>query len=88
MASSLLVAIVQRTFHISDQDVLRDWSLLCSALIRVGIPNVFDLIQHQDDELGTLEIRRHLWRLVATKSVEQGPGNCGNVKSVLIFPIG
>lgn len=88
MASSLLVAIVQRTFHISDQDVLRDWSLLCSALIRVGIPNVFDLVQHQDDELGTLEIRRHLWRLVATKSVEQGPGNFGNVKSVLIFPIG
>lgn len=88
VASSLLVAIVQRTFHISDQDVLRDWSLLCSALIRVGIPNVFDLVQHQDDELGALEIRRHLWRLVATKSVEQGPGNCGNVKSVLIFPIG
>ncbi|KAH9028345.1 hypothetical protein EDB85DRAFT_1970625 [Lactarius pseudohatsudake] len=40
VASSLLVATLQRTFHLADQDILRDWSLLCSALIVVGIPDV------------------------------------------------
>ncbi|KAH9080203.1 hypothetical protein EDB83DRAFT_2337759 [Lactarius deliciosus] len=88
LASSLLVAALQRTFHLADQDVLRDWSLLCSALIIVGIPNVFELVPHLDDELGSLEIRRQLWRLVAIKCVEQGPGNFRNVISVLILPIG
>ncbi|KAF8258476.1 hypothetical protein EI94DRAFT_1130416 [Lactarius quietus] len=88
VASSLLVTTLQRTFHLVDQDILRDWSLLCSALIRIGIPNVFELVQHQDDELGSLEIRRQLWRLVAMKCVEQGPGDIRNAISVLIFPIG
>ena len=88
MASSLLVATLQRTFYLADQDILRDWSLLCSALIRAGIPNVFELVQRQDDELGDLEIRRHLWRLVAKKYVEQGPGNFRDIISVLVFPIG
>ena len=88
VASSLLVATLQRTFYLADQDILRDWSLLCSALIRAGIPNVFELVQHQDDELGDLEIRRHLWRLVAKKYVEQGTGNFRDIISVLVFPIG
>jgi hypothetical protein len=87
VASTLLVAILQRTFYLADHDILRDWSLLCSALIRVGIPNVFELVQHQDDELGALEIRRHLWRLVAAKGIEQGTGNFRNIISVLTFPI-
>jgi hypothetical protein len=85
VASSFLVATLQRAFHLADQDILRDWSLLCSALIRVGIPNVFELVQHQDDELGAQEIKRQLWRLVAMKCVEQG---ADDVMSVLIFPIG
>lgn len=88
VASSLLVATLQRTFHLADQDILRDWTLLCSALIVVGIPNVFELIQHQDDELGGLEIRRQLWRLVATQCVEQRPSNLQNAISALILPIG
>jgi hypothetical protein len=88
VTSSFLVATLQRTFHLADQDILRDWSLLCSALIVVGIPNVFELIKHQDDELGSLEIRRQLWRLVAMQCVEQGPGNFRNVISVLILPFG
>lgn len=85
MASSFLVATLQRTFYLADQDILRNWSLLCSALIRVGIPNAFELVQHEDDELGAQEIRRQLWRLVAVKCVEQGPDD---PTSVLIFPIG
>ncbi|KAH8994356.1 hypothetical protein EDB86DRAFT_3078209 [Lactarius hatsudake] len=88
VASSFLVATLQRTFYLVDQDVLRDWSLLCSALIIVGIPNVFELVPHLDDELGSLEIRRQLWRLVAIQCVKQGPGNFRNVISVLILPIG
>jgi len=88
VASSLLVATLQRTFRLADQDILRDWSQLCSALIVVGIPNVFELISHQDDERGALEIKRQLWRLVAMQCVEQGPGNFPNVISVLILPIG
>ncbi|KAH9060463.1 hypothetical protein EDB87DRAFT_1616076 [Lactarius vividus] len=88
VASSLLVAALQRTFHLADQDVLRDWSLLCSALIIVEIPNVFELVPHLDDDLGSLEIKRQLWRLVAIQCVEQGPGNFRNVTSVLILPIG
>ncbi|KAH9168458.1 hypothetical protein EDB89DRAFT_1583918 [Lactarius sanguifluus] len=88
VASSFLVATLQRTFHLADQDVLRDWSLLCSALIIVGIPNVFELVPRLDDKLGSLEIRRQLWRLVAIQCVEQGPGNFRNVISVLILPIG
>jgi hypothetical protein len=85
VASSLLVATLQRTFHLADQDILRDWSLLCSALIRVGIPNVFELVRHQDDEMGALEIRRQLWRLVTMK---EGTSNFRNVIMVLVFPIG
>ncbi|KAH9019472.1 hypothetical protein EDB84DRAFT_1566051 [Lactarius hengduanensis] len=88
VASSLLVATLQRTFHLADQDVLRDWNLLCSALIIVGIPNVFELIPHQDDGPGTVEIRRQLWRLVAMQCVGKGPGNFRSVISVLILPIG
>ncbi|KAI9443507.1 hypothetical protein H4582DRAFT_1201132 [Lactarius indigo] len=88
VASSLLVATLQHTFHLADQDILRDWSLLCSALIVVGIPDVFELVPHQDDDLGPLEIRRQLWRLVATQCVEQGPGKFRNVSSVLVLPIG
>ncbi|KAI9465060.1 hypothetical protein BJY52DRAFT_1184101 [Lactarius psammicola] len=87
VASSLLVATLQRTFHLADQDILRDWSLLCSALIVVGIPNVFELIPHQDDELNALEIKRQLWRLVAIQYVEQGPSNFRSIISVLILPI-
>ena len=88
VASSLLVATLQRTFYLADQDILKHWSLLCSALIRVGIPNVFELVQRQDDELGALEIRRQLWRLVAKKCAEQRPGNFRDIISVLAFPIG
>ena len=88
VASSLLVATLQRTFHLADQDILRDWSLLCSALIVVGVPNVFELIQDQDDALGALEIRRQLWRLVAMQCVEKPPGHFRNDISVLVLPIG
>ncbi|KAH9007748.1 hypothetical protein EDB84DRAFT_1600427 [Lactarius hengduanensis] len=89
VASSLLVATLQRTFHLADQDVLKDWNLLCSALISiVGIPNVFELIPHQDDGPGAVEIRRQLWRLVAMQCVGKGPGNFRGVISVLVLPIG
>ena len=49
---------------------------------------MFELVQHQNDELGALEIRRQFWRLVAKKCMEQGPGNFRDIISVLVFPIG
>ncbi|KAH9955132.1 hypothetical protein BC827DRAFT_887377 [Russula dissimulans] len=49
VASAFLTAILQRTFYLANREVLANWSLLCSALIVVGIPNVSEFISHQDE---------------------------------------
>ena len=88
VATSFLTAIFQRAFYIADRGVLTNWSLLCSTLIVVGIPNVLESIAHQDEAQLAPEIRRKLWRLVATQT--DGPilSNPQNLVSILIFPIG
>lgn len=88
VASSFLVSILQRTFYLADQEVLKNWSLLCSSLIAVGIPNVLDSISHQDESHRILEIKRQLWRLVATPSDSSKPINWQHLISVLEFPLG
>jgi len=88
VASSFLTTILQRVFYLADQEVLTNWSLLCSALIVVGIPNVFEFISHQDETQSALEIKRHLWRLVATNGDSSKPPNWKNSVSILCFPIG
>ncbi|KAI0301175.1 hypothetical protein B0F90DRAFT_1817189 [Multifurca ochricompacta] len=87
VASSFLAATLQRKFHLSDQELLRNWSLLCSDLIVVGIPNVLESISHQDDESSALEVKKQLWRLVVTHC-EPGQGNWRSSTSIHVFPIG
>lgn len=87
VASSFLAATLQRTFYLANHEVLRHWSLLCSALITIGIPNVLQIISHQDETQGALEIKRQLWRLVATDYSTSGPGGRQNVGSILTTPI-
>ena len=88
VASSFLASILQRTFYLGDQEVLTNWSLLCSTLIAVGIPNLLDSILHQDESHRTLEIKRQLWRLVATQSDSSKSSNWQHLVSVLAFPLG
>ena len=88
VASSFLVAIMQRTFYLADQEVLTNWSLLCSTLIAVGIPNALDSIFHQDESHRAIEIKRQLWRLVATHSDSSMSSNQQYLMSVLVFPLG
>lgn len=88
VASSFLAAVLQRTFYLADQEVLTSWSVLCSTLIVVGIPNVFESVPLQDDLEQSLEIKRQLWRLVATQCDNSMPSNWQNLLSILVFPIG
>jgi hypothetical protein len=88
VASAFLTAILQRTFYLANREVLANWSLLCSALIVVGIPNVSEFISHQDETQSALEIKRHLWRLVATHGDSSKPINWQDSISSLVFPIG
>jgi len=89
VASSFLTAVLHRAFHIADQRVLTNWRLLCSALvIMTGIPNVFESISHQNEAQQALEIKRRLWRLMATQSDSSMLSNSRNLISILGFPIG
>jgi hypothetical protein len=88
IAASFLAAILRRTFYLADQDVLKNWSLLCSDLIIVGIPNALESISHHDDARHALEIKRQLWRLVATHHDSSVPSNWQNLVSTLVFPFG
>lgn len=88
VASSFLAAILQRTFYLADQEVLENWSLLCSTLIGVGIPNALESISHQDESNRTLEIKKQLWRLMATHG-DSSVSSCSQyLVSVLVFPFG
>jgi hypothetical protein len=88
VTSSFLAAILQRTFYLADQEVLANWSQLCSALIAAGIPNALKSISHQDESDRALETKRQLWRLVATHS-DSSISSCSQyLVSVLVFPLG
>ena len=88
VASSFLVAIMQRTFYLADQEVLTNWSLLCSTLITAGIPDALDSISHQDESHRALEIKRQVWRLVATHNDSSMSSSQQYLMSVLVFPLG
>ncbi|KAI9508331.1 hypothetical protein F5148DRAFT_1197378 [Russula earlei] len=88
IASSFLVSILQRSFYLSDREVLTSWSLLCSALIAIGIPNLLEFISHHDDTQSALEIKKHLWRVIATNCDGSKRSSRENSISVLLFPIG
>lgn len=88
VASSFLASILQRTFYLADQEVLTNWSLLCSTLIAVGIPNVLESISQQDESHRTLEIQKQLWRLVATHGDRSMSSNRQYLISALVFPLG
>jgi hypothetical protein len=88
VASSFLAAILQRTFYLADQEVLANWSQLCSTLIAAGIPNALKSISHQDESNHALEIKRQLWRLVATHNDSSISGCSQYLVSVLVFPLG
>jgi hypothetical protein len=88
VASSFLAAILQRTFYLADQEVLTNWSLLCSTLIAVGIPNALESILHQDESHRALEIKRQLWRLVATHSDGSMSSSQQYLMSLLACPFG
>jgi hypothetical protein len=89
VASSFLTAILHREFYIADQRVLTNWRLLCSTLvILTGILNVFESMSHQNEAQQALEIKRQLWRLVATQSDSPMLSNSRNLTSILGFPIG
>jgi hypothetical protein len=87
VASSFLAAILQRTFYFADQEVLANWSQLCSTLIAAGIPNALKSISHQDESDRGLEIKRQLWRLVATHSDSSISSCSQHLVSVLVFPL-
>lgn len=88
VACSFLAAILHRAFHIADQRVLTNWSLLCSTLIITGIPDAFESISRQNEAQQALEIKRQLWRLLATQSDGPMLSNSQNLISTLCFPIG
>jgi len=88
VASSFLTAILRRAFYLADQGVLTNWSLLCSTLIVVGIPKVLESISHQDEAQRALEVKRQLWRLVATHCDSSMPNSLQNLIPILVFPIG
>ena len=88
VASSFLTAILRRAFYLADQGVLTNWSLLCSTLIVVGIPKVLESISHQDEAQRALEVKRQLWRLVATHCDTLMPNSLQNLIPILVFPIG
>ena len=88
VASSFLTAILRRAFYLADQGVLTNWSLLCSTLIVVGIPNVVESISHQDEAQCALEVKGQLWRLVAAHCDSSMPGNSQNLIPILVFPMG
>jgi hypothetical protein len=88
VASSFLTAILRYAFHLADKGVLTNWSLLCSTLIVIGIPTVIESILHQDEAQRTPELKRRLWRLVATPCDSSKPSNPQNLVSILVFPIG
>jgi hypothetical protein len=88
VASSFLAAVLQRTFYLADQEVLTNWSLLCSTLIAVGIPNALESISHQDASHSALEIKRQLWRLAATHCDSSFSSSQQYLISVLVFPLG
>jgi hypothetical protein len=88
LASSFLAAILQRSFYLADQEVLANWSLLCSTLIGVGIPNALESISHQDESNRTLEIKKQLWRLMATHGDSSVSSCSQHLVSVLVFPFG
>ncbi|KAI0269933.1 hypothetical protein BC834DRAFT_578053 [Gloeopeniophorella convolvens] len=86
VASSLLASVSRRAFHLSNEDVLKNWSSLCSALIAAGV-NVLELISAQDDSQDTLEFKRQLWRLTATSWKESQFSNLQNTVSFLVLPM-
>ncbi|KAH9977578.1 hypothetical protein BJV74DRAFT_860296 [Russula compacta] len=88
VASSFLAAVLQRTFYLADQEVLTSWSVLCSSLIVVGIPNALESVSLQDEPEQALGIKRQLWRLMATQCDNSMPSNWQNLLSILVFPIG
>jgi len=88
VASSFLTAILRREFYLADQGVLTNWRLLCSTLIVVGIPTVLESISHQDEAQRALEVKRQLWRLVATHCDSPMPNSSQNLIPILVFPIG
>lgn len=88
IASSFLTAILRREFYLADQGVLTNWSLLCSTLIVVGIPKVLEAISHLDEAQRALEVKRQLWRLVATHCDSLNPIGLQNLIPILVFPIG
>lgn len=88
IAASFLTAILRREFYLADQGVLTNWSCLCSTLIVVGIPKVLESISHLDEAQRALEVKRQLWRLVATHCDSLNPISLQNLIPVLVFPIG
>jgi hypothetical protein len=79
-AFSLVVAALQGTFH----RIYSESGACCAQLwIRVGTPNVFKLVQHQDEELGALRVE--IRALAPSLNEAQGPGN---FRDALDFPLG
>ena len=64
-AETILAAILEQDFQLSDAKVKGTWSVLCSDLVIAGNPAFVGSISMQNERRAETEVRRQLWTVVA-----------------------
>ncbi|KAI8994250.1 hypothetical protein BD414DRAFT_436949 [Trametes punicea] len=72
-SESLLSAVLQRTFDLSDERIRSSWSQLCSVLVSAGAPQLIARLVVEKEEERLVDTKRELWRALAKEWASRTP---------------